>query len=265
MLSFVTPTFNRAELICETLDSILEAINHNFTNDFEILVIDDASTDNTVSMLYEKYDYQIRSGLIKVISLAENIGVTGAKNYGAQLAVGEWIVFIDSDDLIVYENFFSMVEFINHNVNADAYFFSCIDFDGNVIGNKFDDKFLSLKEYQKEGMFGEKLPVISKALILEFPYHTDLRGFEGLTYMEMLFNQKKLYVSNLVVRKYRLDNNDRLSTFRGRVSRSRQMYLGFGRMSKTIFQYTGKVSLNLIYKVLIYGLLSILNKIFILK
>lgn len=262
-ISFVTPTYNRENLICETVDSILNVLN--FYSDIEIIIVDDASQDNTLEVLNQKYEYQIETGVVKIFGLSKNIGVTGAKNYGADVARGEWIIFLDSDDLIVYENFFSMVEFIKHNVNADAYFFSCIDFDGNVIGNKFDDKFLSLKEYQKEGMFGEKLPVISKALILEFPYHTDLRGFEGLTYMEMLFNQKKLYVSNLIVRKYRLDNNDRLSTFRGRVSRSRQMYLGFGRMSKIIFQYTGKVSLNLIYKVLIYGLLSIFNKIFILK
>lgn len=262
-ISFVTPTYNRENLICETVDSILNILN--FYSDIEIIIVDDASQDNTLEVLNKNYEYQIGAGLIRVFELSSNRGVTGAKNYGAKVARGEWIVFLDSDDLLVKENFLDMLDLIRNNQNYDAIFVSCCDFNNNIIGESFTSKLLDLNEYLKVGMYGEKLPIIKRSVTEEFPYHEDLRGFEGLTYLQMLIANKSLYLSDLVCRKYRIDNNDRLSNFKGRLSRSRQMYLGFGRMSKTIFQYTGKVSLNLIYKVLIYGLLSIFNKIFMLK
>lgn len=102
LLSVVLPTYNRAHCICRMIDSILA---QDFKN-YELIIVDDGSTDGTVEMLKEKYgDVDIR------IVSQENGGVSSARNLGISLAQGEYITFVDSDDYLldgffrdIYEN-----------------------------------------------------------------------------------------------------------------------------------------------------------------
>lgn len=85
-VSVVIPTYNRAHLIGETIQSVL---GQTF-QDFEIIIVDDGSQDNTqevVSRFPVKYFYQ------------ENCGVSAARNTGIKLSSGQYIAFLDSDDL----------------------------------------------------------------------------------------------------------------------------------------------------------------------
>jgi glycosyltransferase involved in cell wall biosynthesis len=88
LVSVVIPTYNRAGIICQTLDNVLEQTYANF----ELIVVDDGSTDDTLSKL-RPYGNRIR-----VISQA-NAGPAVARNRGVEAARGEIIAFQDSDDL----------------------------------------------------------------------------------------------------------------------------------------------------------------------
>jgi glycosyltransferase involved in cell wall biosynthesis len=88
LVSVIIPTFNRSHLLGETLDSVLA---QSF-KDFEIIVVDDASTDETQSLL-KKYSS------LKSIVLEVNQGVSFARNSGIELAKGRYICFLDSDDV----------------------------------------------------------------------------------------------------------------------------------------------------------------------
>ena len=91
-VSVIIPTYNRASYICETIDSVLD---QTFT-DYEIIVVDDGSTDNTkeiVSLHIEKYSKKIR------YFYQENRGEAGARNTGIKESKGEYIAFLDSDDI----------------------------------------------------------------------------------------------------------------------------------------------------------------------
>lgn len=91
--SVVIPTFNRSELLLPTLDSVL---NQTFS-DFEIIVADDGSTDNTVQVLS---DYIQNKRLKNVTVLVQsNQGPGIARNLGIRAAKGRYIAFLDSDDL----------------------------------------------------------------------------------------------------------------------------------------------------------------------
>ncbi|MCL5951129.1 MAG: glycosyltransferase [Chloroflexi bacterium] len=87
-VSVVIPTYNRAQLIRETLRSVLAQTYH----DFEVVVIDDGSTDNTQEALVA-YGSQIR------YFRKDNGGQASARNLGIRVASGEYIAFLDSDDL----------------------------------------------------------------------------------------------------------------------------------------------------------------------
>ena len=87
--SVVIPTFNRANLVCRAIDSVLGQT----MDDFEILVVDDGSTDNTRQVVDRVADPRIR-----LISLTKNRGAAAARNAGIAAARGELISLLDSDD-----------------------------------------------------------------------------------------------------------------------------------------------------------------------
>lgn len=86
--SIIIPSYNRAHLLKACLDSVL---NQNF-RDFEVLVIDDGSTDTSKAMLAAIDDERLR------YFYKENGERGAARNYGIQRAIGKYICFLDSDD-----------------------------------------------------------------------------------------------------------------------------------------------------------------------
>ncbi len=88
VVSVIIPTFNRSHLLGKTLNSVLA---QSF-KDIEIVVIDDASTDQTQDLL-SKYPS------LKTIILDVNHGVSYARNRGIEISKGRYICFLDSDDL----------------------------------------------------------------------------------------------------------------------------------------------------------------------
>lgn len=86
-VSVIIPTYNRAEYVTQAIDSVLA---QTYT-DYEIIVVDDGSADNTKEVLLPymdriRYIYQ------------ENAGASAARNKGIKAAKGDWIAFLDSDD-----------------------------------------------------------------------------------------------------------------------------------------------------------------------
>jgi len=86
-VSVIIPTYNRAEYVTHAIDSVLA---QTYT-DYEIIVVDDGSADNTKDVLLPymdriRYIYQ------------ENAGLSAARNTGIKAAKGDWIAFLDSDD-----------------------------------------------------------------------------------------------------------------------------------------------------------------------
>ncbi len=89
LISVVIPTYNRAHVVGRAIKSVLAQT----LPDFECIVVDDASTDETVPLVEGFRDPRIR-----LVRLAENGGVSRARNAGIQAARGEWVAFLDSDD-----------------------------------------------------------------------------------------------------------------------------------------------------------------------
>lgn len=95
LVSIIIPTFNRAHLIGETLDSIMAQTYQNW----ECIVVDDGSTDNTPEVMAE---YVKRDSRIQYHHRPTNHkpGGNGARNYGFKLSKGEYVNWFDSDDLM---------------------------------------------------------------------------------------------------------------------------------------------------------------------
>ena len=105
--SVITPVYNREQVISQVIDSVLAQTS----SDWEMILVDDGSTDNTAAV---RKQYAARDSRIHYIH-QPNHGVSSARNTGIRNACGEYIVFLDSDNFLK-ENMISVLSF-----RADAY------------------------------------------------------------------------------------------------------------------------------------------------
>lgn len=103
-VSVIIPTYNRSRYVTQAIDSILTQTY----KDYEIVVVDDGSTDNTREVL-EPYMDKIR------YIYQENTGVSAARNLGIREAKGEWIAFLDSDDRWMPRKLERQMRLVNSN------------------------------------------------------------------------------------------------------------------------------------------------------
>lgn len=107
MVSVIIPTYNRGWVLREAIDSVLA---QDF-KDFELIVVDDGSTDNTGEII-DSYDQDL------IVLRQSNKGVSAARNRGIAAAAGRLVAFLDSDDLWLPRKLSSQVDFFNSNPAA---------------------------------------------------------------------------------------------------------------------------------------------------
>lgn len=143
LVSVVMCVFNGEEFISESIDSIL---NQSFS-DFELIIIDDGSTDNTSSIISSYSDKRIQNVINK-----SNIGLTRSLNLGIKISRGKYIARNDADDISLKQRLKKQVSFLQDNENANIVFCSCAFFkdlqriDGALLLDSNTDK-LSAKMF----------------------------------------------------------------------------------------------------------------------
>ncbi len=104
-VSVIIPMFNASRFIKKTLESV---INQDFDKEFEVLVVDDCSTDKSIELVKS-----FKNSKIKIFSLDTNSGPASARNYGLKKSQGEYIFFLDADDLISKETLRNLYQSAN--------------------------------------------------------------------------------------------------------------------------------------------------------
>lgn len=113
-VSIITPAYNSSKYLPETIKSVL---NQTFT-DWEMIIVDDCSKDNTYSVCC---DFAKKDNRIKVFRHEQNSGVASARNTALMYAKGEYIAFLDSDDLWKEEKLEKQLSFMKDNDYAFSY------------------------------------------------------------------------------------------------------------------------------------------------
>lgn len=108
-ISIIIPTYNRENLIVQTIESV---INQNFSGNIEIIISDDGSTDNTLTNI-ERFSDKIKV-IMKPLDCPTQ-GVAGTRNRGIKSANGEYLCFLDSDDLFLPGHLSRMVDSLENN------------------------------------------------------------------------------------------------------------------------------------------------------
>jgi len=113
-VSVIIPTYNRKEWLLEAIDSVLAQRGVSL----ECIVVDDGSTDGTCEALHARFGERIR------YVYQENAGESVARNHGAELAEGEYLAFLDSDDVWLKDKLHHQLRTVESN--PDAGFVACL-------------------------------------------------------------------------------------------------------------------------------------------
>ena len=114
LVSVIIPNYNAEQFIGETLESVLAQTYA----DLELLVIDDCSTDNSVSVIRS---YMQKDSRIRLFQNEENRGAAYTRNVGLFEAKGKWVAFLDSDDLWLPTKLETQIAFMESNHYAFSY------------------------------------------------------------------------------------------------------------------------------------------------
>ena len=113
MISIILPTYNSEKYIFECISSVL---NQSY-KEFEIIVIDNNSSDKTLNIIRS-----FKSEKIKIFNIKNYGNISISRNLGIEKSIGNWIAFIDSDDLWekdkleILSNKFNNYDFIFHDM-----------------------------------------------------------------------------------------------------------------------------------------------------
>ena len=203
--SFIIPAYNSASTILR----VFEALERQLYNDFEVIVIDDRSTDNLIDVVI---NYIKESKLvIKLISMEINSGPSAARLSGINHSKGEYICFIDSDDYISDNYTYELNAVIHNDDYPDLICFgSC-----QIIGNK------KIVNKQKIYQFKDDLIALSSGSLCRFIYKQDLlkrfpfpliNNAEDIAVIPLIigFADKISYCDNVYY--YYIHNNNSLSS-----------------------------------------------------
>lgn len=161
-ISVITASYNYANYIGDTIQSV---IDQTYT-DFELIVVDDCSTDNSVEVIKSFNDERI-----KLIINDQNLGLKESLKRGLKEATGEWIAFLESDDILVPDNLEKKFEIIQRYPET-ALVFNDVETFGEehkriYLLNK-SAKYLQKKEYPRNMFYdlGEMNRILTFSTVL---------------------------------------------------------------------------------------------------
>lgn len=183
--SIVLPTYNRANMLSKAINSVL---CQSYTN-WELIVVDDGSTDNTQQVVAQFEDSRIK------YIYQENQERSAARNNGIRNATGKYICFIDSDDEYLPNHLKALYNSILNTGGKKAVYYSelCINNENNK------NKYILKKEASLlDNIFEHALIpriCVKKEILLEFPFNENLNISEDTELLVRILNKYPKIVS----------------------------------------------------------------------
>ena len=118
MVSVIVPTYNRKEILKKAIDSILAQSYH----DFEIIIVDDFSEDCTEEYIRKYFESELSDKKISFFRNSSNMDKSYSRNFGVKKARGEYLAFLDDDDLWLKDHLKEGVLFIKDHPDLDVLF-----------------------------------------------------------------------------------------------------------------------------------------------
>ena len=202
LVSVITPTYNCADFIAETIKSVIAQTYSNL----EMIIADDCSSDNTEEIV--KHFTEIDSR-IKYHRLEKNSGAAVARTEAMRLAKGEYMAFLDSDDLWYNDKLEKQLAFMKEN----GYAFTCTayeqtDEEGKSLGKII--KTVSKTDYNRlllDCPVGNSTVMYNVGTMGKFEVPNIRKRNDDALWLKMLKKEKYIYGMPVVLARYRVRKN----------------------------------------------------------
>lgn len=200
LVSIITPTYNCAKFIGATIESVL---NQTYQN-FEMIIVDDASKDNTEEVVKSFKDKRI-----KYIRLSKNSGPAVARNKAMEEAKGKYMAFLDSDDLWKREKLEKQINFIKKN----KYKIICSDYEQiDEEGNKLNKIIPCKKKVNYNGILlscpvGNSTVFYDVSKLGKFKVPNIRKRNDDALWLQILKKEEYMYGQKEVLMEYRIRQN----------------------------------------------------------
>ena len=190
LISVIIPTFNRAHLISETLESVLEQTYKNW----ECIVVDDGSTDNTGNVMTE---YCAKDARFQYHHRPENHlpGGNGARNFGYEVSIGSYVKFLDSDDVLHTDNLKIKTDLIN-KYDVDVVISKHTNVREDLLVNQvvnpiiYKNKCFDINFIMSRNTIITSDPLIRRQVMNDVSFDETLRRFQDHEFFIRLFRRK---------------------------------------------------------------------------
>lgn len=264
MVSVIIPTFNRAVLISETIKSIQA---QTYTN-WELIIVDDHSSDNTKEVV-DRFVFNDKR--IKYFTRPSDLpkGANSCRNYGLNISKGEFIKWMDSDDILISDCLKKQVNILNQfkSINLCLGYSQFFNHTTNMLqeywSRNFESTDLFFDHLVNEIRWHVGGLLWRKSWLNQNPFNPYLKNSqEWLMHSESLFklNSKEIYnlkeIFCLVRRGHERMSSSRSSQYFYHQAKARVLFLNCLMMGK---KASFKIYFQLIKQILVYLFYSILN------
>jgi len=198
LFSIITPVYNRADCVARCIDSVICNLNRH--SNIEHIIVDDGSTDDSVSIIE---DYALKYSHIHFLKFSKNKGVNAARNAAINVAKGKWCILLDSDDYFVDNALDIISETMNDNPKYRHYLFAPDDmldyFKVNCIIKGASQKVLYYKDFLNGYIGGDFIHVCNTQILRNHPFDERLRIYEGLFFLMFYRDAQQMLFTNKVV------------------------------------------------------------------
>ncbi|WP_066890575.1 glycosyltransferase family 2 protein [Clostridium nigeriense] len=202
LVSIITPTYNCGKFIEETIKSVIDQSYDNW----EMIIVDDCSTDNTKEVV-EKYINNDKR--IKYYLLEENSGAAVTRTKAMELASGNYIAFLDSDDLWMRDKLKNQLDFMKNN----NYAFSCTAYEQiDEVGNPLNKVIKTKLKTDYNGILlscpvGNSTVMYDVDKLGKFVVPNIRKRNDDALWLQILKKEKYIYGMPDILMKYRIRSN----------------------------------------------------------
>ena len=212
LVTVITPLFNAQDFIGETIESVLDQTYQNW----EMIIVDDCSTDNSRDIVKK---YEAKESRIKLIELEKNFGGPARpRNVGLDISKGDYLAFLDADDIWLKNKLQVQInEMLVNNLDftsTDSKFIDDNSIDTIINKHKIVIFFKKIKrkatlsDVIKGNFISTSSAIVSKNFISKFDENKDFIGVEDMYLWMKILNEKNVrykYITDKLI-KYRVSS-----------------------------------------------------------
>lgn len=203
LISVVMPNYNGHRFVEQAIDSVL---NQTYRN-FELIVVDDCSNDDSLSLIEQKAH---RDNRIRVIALEHNAGVANARNVGIKEAKGEYIALLDNDDLWIEDKLERQLDLAQKGADIVYCSYDFIDEENGSIKKPFVvPRQTDFNKMLASSVISCSTSFIKTELMQEHPFNSDFYHEDYVLWMELLRVCPTAFGDQKVLMHYRQVNGSR--------------------------------------------------------